>query len=187
MTVLDRILLGRWRRSLVQGETGPVLEVGCGTGRTLALHPRELPVVGVDPDALVLRTARRRCPGTPLVQARAEALPFRDDAFATVVSSLVFCSVEDPEAGLREVARVLRPEGTLRMLEHVRPRFLPAAGLARLLQPPWTALTGGCRPDRDTEGTVTRMGFQVDPASRRARWILRCFEARPPEGLPGGR
>ncbi len=185
MTVLDRILLGHWRRSLVRGEAGPVLEVGCGTGRTLALHPEGLPVVGVDPDAVVLRAARRRCPGAPLVQARAEALPFRDDAFATVVSCLVFCSVEDPEAGLREVARVLRPGGTLRMLEHVRPRFPPAAWVVRRLQPPWTALTGGCRPDRDTEGTVTRMGFRVDPASRRARGILRRFEARPPEGLRG--
>lgn len=181
MSVMDRLLLGRWRRSLVRQGDGPVLEVGVGTGRTLALHSSATPVVGLDPDRVVLRTARRRAPGIPLVQARAEALPFREDAFDIVISSLVFCSVENPEQGLREVARVLRPGGSLRMLEHVRPRSRFGTWLARCLQPPWTALTGGCRPDRDTEGTVRRMGFRVDPHTHQSWWILRRFDAVPGE------
>jgi ubiquinone/menaquinone biosynthesis C-methylase UbiE len=179
MSVMDRLLLGRWRRSLIHEDDGAVLEVGAGTGRTLALHSSAARVVGMDPDRMVLRTARRRAPGVPMVQARAEALPFREDAFDVVVSSLVFCSVDDPERGLLEVARVLRPGGSLRMLEHVRPRSRFGAWMARLLQPPWTALTGGCRPDRDTEGTVRRMGYRVDPRTRRSRWILRRFDAVP--------
>lgn len=179
MSVMDRLLLGRWRRSLAQHGEGVVLEVGVGTGRTLALHSPAAQVVGLDPDGVVLRTARQRAPGVPLVQARAEALPFREDAFDVVVSSLVFCSVDDPEAGLLEVARVLRPGGSLRMLEHVRPRSRLGAWLARWLQPPWTALTGGCRPDRDTEGTVRRLGFRVDPHTRHSQWILRRFDAVP--------
>lgn len=179
MAVMDRLLLGRWRRSLVQEGDGSVLEVGVGTGRTLALHSPATQVVGLDPDRVVLRTALRRAPGIPLVQARAEALPFREDAFDVVVSSLVFCSVDEPEVGLLEVARVLRPGGSLRMLEHVRPRSRLGGWLARCIQPPWTALTGGCRPDRDTEGTVRSMGFRVDPGTRRSRWILRRFDAVP--------
>jgi ubiquinone/menaquinone biosynthesis C-methylase UbiE len=184
MSVMDRLLLGRWRRTLIQKGDGTVLEVGVGTGRTLALHPPSARVVGLDPDRIVLRTAQRRAPGVPLVQARVEALPFREDTFDVVVSSLVFCSVGDPEAGLLEVARVLQPGGCLRMLEHVRPRSRFGAWLARFLQPPWTALTGGCRPDRDTEGTVRRMGFRVDPHTRRSRWILRRLDAVP-EGDDG--
>lgn len=198
MWIMERGLLGDWRQSLARsaesalpGESGwptsapqalraptPVLEVGCGTGRNLPLYPPGTRVVGMDPDASMLRAARRRAPGAHLVRARAEALPFRDDAFPVVVSSLVFCSVEDPVAGLREVARVLRPGGVLRMLEHVRPRSRLGAWGAHQIQPVWTAVAGGCRPDRDTESTVESAGFRILPESRRSRWILRRFDAR---------
>jgi ubiquinone/menaquinone biosynthesis C-methylase UbiE len=183
MAVLDRAGLAGWRASLASGGEGKaVLEVGCGTGRTLALHPAGGIVVAIDPDALLLDAARRRAPGALLVQARAEALPFRDGAFDTVVSSLVFCSVDDPAKGLAEVARVLRPEGSLRMLEHVAPESRCGRWWARRLQPAWTALAGGCHPDRDTEGAVLAAGFRVDSRSRRALGVLRRFDARRPEG-----
>jgi ubiquinone/menaquinone biosynthesis C-methylase UbiE len=179
-SLLDRGLLGSWRRSLAGTGEGPLLEVGCGTGRTLALHARTRhPVVGLDPDLHVLRAARRRAPDALLVQARAEALPFRHDSFHTVVSSLVFCSVDDPRAGLHEVSRVLAAGGRLRMLEHVRPRSRFGAAVSRLLTPPWRWLLGGCRLNRDTERTVRESGFQVVPGSLRSRWILRRFDAVP--------
>ncbi len=181
MAVLDRGVLGRWRRSLVQEDaSGPLLEVGCGTGRTLRLHPRGAGVVGIDPDRGVLRSARRKAPGALLVQARAEALPFREGAFGTVVSSLVFCSVDEPEVALGEVARVLRPGGSLRMLEHVRPRTRVGGWIASIVRPGWKVLTGGCRPDRDTVGTVEGAGYRIDPGSVRSWWVLRRFDAWPP-------
>ncbi len=187
MAILDRLALGRLRRSLLEApprepEVRPParwLEVGCGTGRNLPHYPDEVRVIGLDPDRTVLRAARRRAPSVSLVQARAEALPFRDGAFPVVVSSLVFCSVDDPHAGLDEVARVLQPAGTLRMLEHVRPRSRVGARLARLVQPLWTVVAGGCRPDRDTEGTVRASGFRIDPSSRRAWSVFRRFDATP--------
>jgi ubiquinone/menaquinone biosynthesis C-methylase UbiE len=117
-----------------------------------------------------------------LVRARAEALPFRDAAFDTVVASLAFCSVADPGRGLAEVRRVLRPGGTLRMVEHVRARRRWAAWLQDRLQPAWTRLAGGCRPNRDTEGAVEAAGFAVDPSTRRARGVLRRLAAAPRPG-----
>ncbi|TVP55690.1 MAG: class I SAM-dependent methyltransferase [Gemmatimonadales bacterium] len=187
MAILDRLALRRLRRSLIDaaprepGSRPPArwLEVGCGTGRNLPHYPDEVRVIGLDPDRTVLRAARRRAPSVPLVQARAEALPFRDGAFPVVVSSLVFCSVDDPDAGLDEVARVLESGGTLRMLEHVRPRSRVGARLARLVQPFWTVVAGGCRPDRDTESTVRASGFRIDPSSRRAWSVFRRFDATP--------
>src|SRR5512136_142637 len=119
MAVLEWSNFDLWRRWLVGGALGRTLDVGCGTGRNLPLFPPGTRVVAVDPHPQNLARARRRAPGVSLVQARAEALPFRDGCFDTAVSGLVFCSVGDAPAGLAEVSRVLAPGGALRMLEHV--------------------------------------------------------------------
>ncbi|PYN09639.1 MAG: SAM-dependent methyltransferase [Candidatus Rokuibacteriota bacterium] len=177
--LVERFGLGRWRRWLVGGAAGRVLDVGCGTGRNLPLFDTGVRVVGLDPTRDALLAARRRAPAVPLVQGDAQALPFRTGAFDTVVSGLVFCSVPDPARGLAEVKRVLRSGGTLRMLEHVR----ALGGLKALVQdrcqPLWTRLSGGCHWNRDTERTVEAAGFHIDAATRRARGDMRRFVARP--------
>ena len=175
----ERCGLGRWRRWLVASAGGAVLDVGCGTGRNLPLYARGTRVIGVDVSADALARARRRRPDVPLVQADAEALPFRAASFDTVVSALVFCSVPDAGRGLLETRRVLRPEGTLRMLEHVRSMHRFKARLQDRWQPLWTRLTGGCRWNRDTEAAVLRAGFTIDAVERRARGDMRRFVARP--------
>jgi SAM-dependent methyltransferase len=177
--VLDILYLGPWRRALVAPAGGRVLEVGCGTGRNLPLYLPGTWTVGLDPDLGALLRARRRSPGALLVAGRAEALPFGPGTFDTVVSSLVFCSVDHPRRGLEEVRRVLRPEGELRMLEHVRDRRPAWSWLQDKLQPLWTWVTGGCRPNRDTEATVEHAGFRIDARGRRASRALRLFRARP--------
>jgi ubiquinone/menaquinone biosynthesis C-methylase UbiE len=180
MALLERTGLGRWREWLARGTAaGRVLDLGCGTGRNLPLFPHGVSVVGLDPCREMLAKARRRAPRAPLVCARAEALPFRDGTFDTVVSALVLCSVTDPVAALAEVRRVLRPGGRLRLLEHVRATGA-AAWLQDRLQPAWTWVTGGCRPNRDTEAEVERAGFVIDGATRRAQGDMRRLEARRP-------
>lgn len=178
MAVLEATGLGRWRRWLLRGVSGPLLDVGCGTGRNLALVDGRVRAVGLDPCWESLRKARLRAPSAWLVHARAEMLPFRDGAFETVTSGLVFCSVGDPDRGLAELRRVLRPGGALRMLEHVRSRRPWQARLQDLTQPAWTWLTGGCHPNRDTEAAVAAAGFVVVGGTRRAVGNMRRFEAR---------
>ncbi len=134
--------------------------------------------MGLDPSLDALRRARKRAPAVPIVAGRAEALPFRDGSFDTVLSGLVFCSVNDVRRGLEEVRRVLRPTGELRMLEHVRSRVAWRARIQDLIQPIWTSVAGGCRPNRDTEATVEGAGFQILPDGRRAKGINRRFAAR---------
>ena len=176
--------LSRWRRWLVAGARGRVLDLGCGTGRSLPLVPPGAVAVALDPSWAALERARRRAPGVRLVVGSAEDLPFRDAVFDTVLSGLVFCSVPDPRRGLLEVRRVLQRDGQLRMLEHVRSTRRWKARLQEWVQPAWTRLTGGCHPDRDTERAVEASGFQIETAGRRATGDLRRFAARPGE-LPG--
>jgi len=177
--VYERLGLAGWRRWLVAGARGRVLDLGCGTGRNLPLYPPGARVAGLDPSPAALARARRSAPAVPIVGGRVEALPFRDGAFDTVVSGLVFCSVDDPARGLGEVRRVLAPGGTLRMLEHVRATRPWRARCQDWIQPAWTRLAGGCRPNRDTQAAVERGGFALEAESRRARGNLRRFAARP--------
>jgi len=177
--VLERAGLAPWRQRLVAGARGRTLDVGCGTGRGLPLYDADTRVFGLDPARDSLVRARRRAPSVPLVQASVEALPFRDGVFDTVVSSLVFCSVPDPARGLAEVRRVLRSDGRLRMLEHVRSLRSWKAAFQDCVQPIWTRFSGGCRPNRDTERAVEAAGFRIDAEERVARADLRCFAARP--------
>jgi SAM-dependent methyltransferase len=177
-TLYEAAGLARWRTWLVAGARGRVLDLGCGTGRNLPLLPADTRAVGLEPSWAALQRARRRAPRVPLVVGSAEALPFRDAAFDTVLSGLVFCSVPDPRRGFLEVRRVLRPDGQLRMLEHVRAARAWKAWLQDLLQPAWTRITGGCHPNRDTERAVEAGGFQIDDESRRAKGDMRRFVAR---------
>jgi ubiquinone/menaquinone biosynthesis C-methylase UbiE len=178
MDVVERFGLGRWRRLLLSGAAGRTLDLGCGTGRNLGLFADEVRVVGLELDLRLLATARKRGPELPLVVGRAEALPFRDGIFDTVVSSLVFCSVAEPRSGLDEAARVLAPGGELRMLEHVRSSRRWLAWLQDLIQPSWTWLAGGCHPNRRTEATVEAAGFVIVRNEIPGRDTLRCFSAR---------
>jgi ubiquinone/menaquinone biosynthesis C-methylase UbiE len=171
--------LGRWRRWLVAGATGRTLDLGCGTGRNLPLVPGGVAAIGIDPAWGVLQRARQRAPAAPLVQAQAEALPFRSEVFDTVISGLVLCSVADPARALGETRRVLRSGGQLRGLEHVRSTRAWKARWQDRVQPLWTRLTGGCHPNRDTERLIEAAGFRIDAEGRRARGDLRRFAARP--------
>jgi ubiquinone/menaquinone biosynthesis C-methylase UbiE len=173
---------GRWRRWLPGGAVGRTLDLGTGTGRNLPWLPAGVAAVAVDPSPHNLAAARRRASGVALVRARAEALPFRDGAFDTVLSGMVFCSVDDPAAGFAEVRRVLAPGGTFRLLEHVRSERPLEARLQDLSQPAWTWLAGGCRPNRETERAVAAAGFVFEAASRQARGTWRRLVARAAPG-----
>ncbi len=176
MALMEATGLRAWRRWLVEGARGVSLDIGCGTGRNLPLYAGF--VVGVEPCAESLAKAKRRAPNAPLVRASAHALPFRAGTFDTVVSGLVFCSVPDARLGLAEVKRVLKPDGRLRMLEHVRATGTLGARWQDFIQPAWTWVAGGCHPNRDTEATVAQAGFEIEPEGRRAEGNMRRFSAR---------
>jgi ubiquinone/menaquinone biosynthesis C-methylase UbiE len=113
------------RQGLLADASGRVLEIGGGTGANLPFYDGTVEsLVVTEPEPAMLRRlqnkARVQAPLAKVLRAPAEDLPFEDDSFDTVVSTLVLCGVDDQARSLREVRRVLRPGGQLLFLEHVR-------------------------------------------------------------------
>jgi SAM-dependent methyltransferase len=157
--------VGPDRRRLVSRASGLVLDVGAGPGPNLPLFPPEARVVAAEPDPHMLRRLRqaaRRRPRTHVVQARAEALPFRDGTFDAVVCTLVLCSVGDLHASVRELFRVLRPGGLLLFYEHVRAPSRFWARVQDVCTPVWRRLVAGCHPNRATVAALRQAGFRVE-------------------------
>jgi demethylmenaquinone methyltransferase / 2-methoxy-6-polyprenyl-1,4-benzoquinol methylase len=138
--VMNRVMTAgldqRWRRATVREAVRPgdrVLDACCGTG-DLAVVAREAgagSVVGVDFSERMLERARRKAPDLEWVQADVLALPFEDGSFDSAVVGFGVRNVEDLEAGIRELRRVLRPGGRLGILEITKPRG-PLAPFYRL-------------------------------------------------------
>jgi SAM-dependent methyltransferase len=174
-------------RAEVVGEArGRTLELGSGTGNNLAYYKSAVTeLVLTEPDPHMAKRLRAHLAENPpapdpvqVVEAPAESLPFGDASFDSVVSTLVFCSVEDPAGVAREVKRVLRPEGRLVYLEHVRdPNEGGVARWQDRLERPWGWVAGGCHPNRPTERVFAEAGFDTEP--RRADFPKGFFFVRP--------
>lgn len=158
-------LIRRFREEVAGEAAGRVLEVGAGNGMNLPRYRRAELVVGIDPQPVMLRNARRRAAGAArpvrLVRGVGEALPFEDGSFDTVVLSLALCSVDDPGRVLAEVRRVLAPGGEVRFFEHVRSPDHRMARVQDRLDRPYGLLSGGCRMNRDGLGALRAAGFRV--------------------------
>ena len=107
-----------------------------------------------------------------VVEAAAETLPIRDATVDTVVCTLVLCSVSNPQAVLREVARVLKPRGRLLFIEHVRARSARLAKWQDRLQVPWSWYACGCQCNRDTLASINLSPLIAETiGERQLQWI----------------
>jgi ubiquinone/menaquinone biosynthesis C-methylase UbiE len=151
------------RREVLAGARGRVLEIGAGTGANVALYPEAVSeLVLTEPEEPMARRLRPRAGGAQVVVAPAEALPFEDDSFDTVVCTLVLCTVADQDRAAAEIRRVLKPGGRLLLVEHVRS---VDPGLARWqdrLDGFQRRVAHGCLANRNTAEALRRAGFAVD-------------------------
>ena len=156
--------LAERRRGVLAGLTGDVLEIGAGTGLNLEYYPEEVRLVLLEPDPHMRRRLAGKLAATPeratLVEGTAEELPFPDESFDAVVSTLVLCSVGDLERTLGEIRRVLRPGGLLVLIEHVRGEGARAI-LQETIAPP-SRLLVACSPNRRTAEAVRAAGFDLE-------------------------
>ena len=156
----------RQRRKVVPLAKGRVLEIGIGTGLNLEHYDKARieKVIGLDPGLEMHRLAAKRVKKTgvnvELVGLSAEAIPYPDGAFDTVLVTYSLCTIPDPVSALKEMRRVLKPGGQLIYCEH---GLAPDASVRRWqdrLTPMWSKIAGGCHLNRDIPKLLIEAGFE---------------------------
>jgi ubiquinone/menaquinone biosynthesis C-methylase UbiE len=172
----ERNIFGEMRRELLSEAAGRTLDVGAGTGHNLQHYPPAVTeLVLTEPDPHMAKRLREKLAAesppierVSVIDAPAEDLPFDDGSFDTVVTTLVLCTVADPERALAEARRVLVEGGRLLFLEHVRSSSTRLARWQDWLERPWGFVAGGCHPNRPTDGTLAESGFWIERLDRDA-------------------
>jgi ubiquinone/menaquinone biosynthesis C-methylase UbiE len=160
-----------------------LLEIGAGTGANLRYFPTGTKVIAVEPNrfmhAKLAARAHRSGIELEVRDTGAEALAVADNSVDAVISSLVLCTVRDPERAVREVLRVLRPGGRFVCIEHVAaPRDSVIGRIQRAVYRPWKWFFEGCHTHRDTAALLEQAGFS-DVTIRRFTWASAFVPVRP--------
>lgn len=154
-----------WRKDLLKNLDGRVLEVGVGTGANLAYYPENVHVTGIDFSPKMLAKAQEKVVGSraeiELIEMDAERMNFPDNTFDFVISTCVFCSVPNPVLGLKEIRRVVKPNGKILMLEHMRSENSFVGFMLDLFNP-LTVRMVGTNINRRTINNIEKAGLIVE-------------------------
>ena len=179
---LDRLVTGRYRERLFSRASGRVLDVACGTGVNFPYLPAGVDLVGVDLSEAMLARAGKRLAELDLDgevrQADAADLPFGDDSFGTVLSSLSTCTFPEPIAVLREMDRVCAPDGRILLLEHGRSSVGPIARFQDWWAPRHFE-THGCRWNQEPADLVAEAGLEAVAVERSLLGVITSMVVRP--------
>ena len=140
------LALADWKHRLFAGATGTVLEIGAGAGVNAKYLRHHRQLMALEPNLLLHPHLLRLA--FSVSGERAEQTTIPDESVDTVISSLVLCSVENIDATLAEVRRVLKPGGTYRFIEHVAAAhgtWLHSA--QQIFAPICRCLEAGCQPN----------------------------------------
>ena len=181
MAFTEKLFFGDGRAWACSQVRGQVLEIAIGTGRNLPFYPADVEITGIEISPAVLEIARQRAQGlgrqVKLIIGDAQALPFPDQRFDTVVCTIALCSIPDERKAVAEVWRVLRPGGRFVALEHVRSPNIVIRGLERLLEA-YTVRTQADHLLREPLETVHAAGFSIEYLKRQKLGIVERLIAR---------
>lgn len=155
------------RSRIVPRAHGQVLELGCGGGINLDHYDRSRVerLSGIDPSPQLLEGARAAAKARGIAvdfrSGYAEALPFADGAFDTVLTTFTLCSVQDTDMVLSEMRRVLKPGGVILFLEHGAAPDSGPARWQRRIEPVWKKIAGGCHLTRPVADSFRKQGFTL--------------------------
>src|SRR5688572_3727570 len=184
--ILNVLGLSGLRRRLLRRTSGNVLEVAVGTGKNLTYYPRDCRIIALDLSNEMLNVARNKAAKLSVhvsfSVADAEALPFPDKSFDTVVSSLSTCTFPNPVAALEEMARVCRADGKILLLEHGRSDREPI-GRWQDRHADQFAKPLGCHWNREPLELTRKAGLTVVKSRRNFVGIFHRIEAEPPRAV----
>src|SRR5699024_8031676 len=163
--VMDHMIRDPWRKDLLENLRGNILEVGVGTGANLRYYPANVHVTGIDfsPKMLVKAYEKVNKAEAKVVlrEMDAQHMDFPNNTFDAVVSTCVFCSVPNPVKGFQEIRRVVKPEGKIVMLEHMRSENGLAGKMLDLINP-LTVRIVGANVNRKTITNIEKAGFKIE-------------------------
>ena len=154
------------RRTIFQGLSGTVLDAGVGTGRNMPFYPSGAEMVGIDLSPHMLSRARRRRDSlgvtADLREMDVTATGFPDASFDYAVATFLFCVLDDEQQlpALRELRRITKPGGEIRILEYAY-SSQPLRRFVMRLWAPWVRWMYGAAFDRQTEQYVEAAGLEV--------------------------
>lgn len=156
----------RLRAEWIPLARGEVLEVGMGSGLNLPFYgPKVQKVYALDPSVELQSLARKRVAGPIkvefLLQGAEERLPFPEASMDTVVTTWTLCSIANAPLALRQMRRVLKPNGQLIFVEHGRAPDAGVIAWQNRLTPMWKRVTGGCHLNRKIDDLICSAGFHI--------------------------
>lgn len=177
---IEKYLFSHLRKEIFKDLKGKVLEIGVGTGKNLQYYNfNKVDYTGIDFSKKMLAKAKKKnFPKAKLLEMDAQELNFKDNTFDYIITSFVLCSIPDPVKALREMKRVLKMEGKIIMLEHVRSKNKPIA-LWQDIHNPITKYFFGFNMNRKTKENIINAGLIMTKDQSLALGdVLRLFEAR---------
>jgi ubiquinone/menaquinone biosynthesis C-methylase UbiE len=163
--ITEKSAFQKWRRLLwSQVQSGKVLEVGVGTGKNIPYYPPKSEVTAIDISDNMMSIAKKRASeiskSVDFQMMDVQSLSFPDNYFDSAVATFVFCSVPIPISGLKELKRVVKPDGDIWLLEHVRINKPIIGNVMDLLNPIIVRMMGA-NINRNTEENVKASGLNI--------------------------
>lgn len=155
-----------FRRKVLVGAKGEVLEIGFGSGLNLPFYPTTLThLTAVDINPGMEKLARKVIANSPVgveyLIINGEKLPFKEQSFDTVVSTWTLCSIERVELALSEIRRVLKPDGKFLFIEHGLSPETKTQRWQNWLNPLQKRMAGNCHLNRPISALIEAQGFKI--------------------------
>ena len=164
MLPFEKISLHKRRQEIITKAKGKVLEIGSGGGVNFNYYDSKkiesLDVLDLKFNKFIMNHKLNKEININYITANAEKLPFADKSFDTVVATLIFCSIDNPNNALKEIHRVLKDDGQLIFIEHVLPHDKFCKDLANSLNGTWKKIAK-CNINCDTYKNIENANFKI--------------------------
>lgn len=180
--VEERLPMGSYKKEAVALLNGKILELGIGSGANLKLYKKEMDITGIDFSRGMLNLAEEKVKklnlhNVKLIEMDIENMNFKDNSFDSIISTCVFCTVPNPEKGLAEVYRVLKPGGKVVFLEHMKSENFIICLMLRILNVLIYPILGTSLL-RETEKNIRKVGFlKISSKNLMMKDVLRLIVA----------